>query len=217
MQLRPLLIALALSLTPVVLPAQQAMPEGHAEHHPESAQPPDEAAETQAPDSDTATDQAADEEETPDPMLTYMQQRMEEMISHWDAMSQTTDPAERQKLMQEHRQKMMALNAMIGNMAQQRSMMMGPGRGMMGMGGMMGQSGCPMMKGRGPGMGGMMGKGGCPMMGKGSGRGGAMMGHGMMGQGMMNAGGDADLREALQQLAKRVDLLQQMLEHLLQD
>ncbi|MDG4554817.1 MAG: hypothetical protein P9E24_11320 [Candidatus Competibacter sp.] len=66
---------------------------------------------------------------------------MQEMLSHWDKMSQTTDPAQRQQLMLEHRQEMMALNVMMRDLARQKGMMGGQGMGMMGQGksgGMMG-------------------------------------------------------------------------------
>jgi hypothetical protein len=219
MQLRPWLIALALALTPSMLVAQQDMSEQPMRHPAEGAPPPDDAAAAEAPATGATTEEAAPEEaaeatseDTTDPMLTYMQQRMEEMISHWDAMNQTTDPAERQRLMLEHRQKMMALNAMVRNIAQPGRM--GPGGGRMG--GMRGQRGCPMMgKGSGPG-GGMRGQGGCPMMGAGPGTGGGMRGCGR-GLGMTGAGTDGDLREAFEQLEKRVDLLQSLIQGMPRD
>ena len=45
-----------------------------------------------------------------------MRQRMEEMHAHMEKMMQTDDPAERRKLMQEHRQKMRETMAMRGDM-----------------------------------------------------------------------------------------------------
>jgi hypothetical protein len=204
MKIRLLITALVISLSlgPASLLAQQEMPEGHAEHHPESVSSGPAAPNEPSAENTTATEENNNEDST-DSMLTFMQQRMAEMISHWDKMNETEDPAERQQLMLEHRQKMMALNAMMGNMAQQPGMM-GPGRGMMG--GMMGQ-------GRGM-EGGMMGQGrgmmGRNMMGQGRGMGGRMMS-----QGMMDSGSEAGLQEAFQELEKRVDLLQQMVEYLI--
>jgi hypothetical protein len=199
-------LALSLALSPAALLAQQ---ETQSE---QEVSPPESAAQQEAETAPEPTDSAAAANAT----LAIMQQRMEEMISHWDKMSQTTDPAERQRLMLEHRQQMMALNTALRNMTQ-RPGMGGPSQGMMGQGpGMMGGG---MGQGMGPGMGNMMGGG----MGPG------MMGHmmgGMMGQGIdcptMNKRsgknrGMVDMMEAFEQLEKRVDLLQQMVEHLMQD
>ncbi|MEZ5582625.1 MAG: hypothetical protein R3F37_07535 [Candidatus Competibacteraceae bacterium] len=140
---------------------------------------------------------------------------MEEMLSHWDKMSQTTDPAERQKLMLEHRQQMMALNTALRNLTGQTGMG-GPGRGMMGMGpGMMGNM---MGGGMGPGMMGQM-RGG--MMGSEHGLSddekAARHGHMYRGRGGRMYQNHEVMMEAFQQLEKRVDLLQEMVEHLMQD
>ncbi|NJN47333.1 MAG: hypothetical protein HC808_13610 [Candidatus Competibacteraceae bacterium] len=116
-------LALSLLLSPAAVLAQQETPQPaeHEAHHPENAVQQEE---------DT-TDEQADPAAAANATLGIMQQRMEEMLSHWDKMSKTTDPAERQKLMLEHRQQMMALNTALRNMTQQPGMG-GPGRGMMG-------------------------------------------------------------------------------------
>ncbi len=49
----------------------------------------------------------------PIPPLTLMQQRLEEMQAHWQKIIQTTDPVERQQLMQEHQDKMQELDTML--------------------------------------------------------------------------------------------------------
>jgi hypothetical protein len=121
MKTKALLTAIALALsTPFALAQTE-----HQAHHPEDT------AQGETSQSDTTA--------SAPPMTSPMLQRMEEMQSHWEKLSQTTDPAERQKLMQEHRQKMRELATMMRDMqgncpGGSQGMMMG-GQGMM-MGGM---------------------------------------------------------------------------------
>lgn len=197
------IFALSLSLSPTVLLAQQEQrPQEHEAHHPEGAVSTDEPTASDQTSTGAANDEPTAVKDSADPLLATLQQRMEAMLSHWDQMSQTTDPAQRQQLMLEHRQKMMALNVMMHDMARQKGMtdqsigMVGGqsmGGGMMGQGmGMMGQKG------------GMMGKG----------MGGGMMG--MMGHGKGSAC-QAGWLEAYRQLEKRVDLLQKMVEEAMRE
>ena len=132
----------------------------------------------------------------PIPPLTLMQQRLEEMQSHWQRMSQTTDPVERQQLMQEYQEKMQEIGAML-RLAQAN------GSGAMG-GGTSGQGG------------GMV----CGMMGQGGGMACGGMACGGMGQGIPMSNMPAyhqAMMAVLRQLEKRVDLLQTMVEQLLMD
>ena len=195
------IFALSLSLSPTVLLAQQEQrPQEHEAHHPEGAVSTDEPTASDQTSTGAANDEPTAVKDSADPLLATLQQRMEAMLSHWDQMSQTTDPAQRQQLMLEHRQKMMALNVMMHDMARQKGMtdqsigMMGGqsmGGGMMGQGmGMMGQKG------------GMMGQG--------------MGGGGMMGHGKGSACQTGWL-EAYRQLEKRVDLLQKMVEEAMRE
>ncbi|HPE70684.1 MAG TPA: hypothetical protein PK018_00720 [Candidatus Competibacter sp.] len=134
------IFALSLSLNPTVLLAQQEQPpQGHEAHHPESTASTDETTASDPVDTGTSNDKKAEAKDSTDPVLASMQQHMQEILSHWDKMSQTTDPAQRQQLMLEHRQKMMALNVMMRNLARQKGMMGGQGMGMMGGQDMMGQ------------------------------------------------------------------------------
>jgi hypothetical protein len=160
-------IALVLS-TPVVL-AQQAE---HEAHHPAGLP----AAETSAPATAPATS-----------LESVLTQRLEELQSDWDKISQTQDPAERQKLMEEHQQKLRELSALLrGGIP--RGTPGGPGMGMMGGSPGMG------MRGSGPGMG---------MMGSSSGM-------GMMG------GCHAMMRAHQQQVERRLDIIQKLLEQVLE-
>jgi hypothetical protein len=204
MKTQSLIFTIALAIgSPFALAQQQ---QDHEAHHPEAASQ----GEVQ-PEGATQPEQPT---ETPS-MLSLMQQRMEEMQTHWDKMSQITDPAERQKQMQEHRRKMQALAAMM------RQMPSGdPGM----VGGMMGGK-----QGGGPGMmGGMMGgkQGGGPgMMGGKQGGGPGMMGEkqgcdpGMMRSGkrdkMHNHHMMMGMKAAYKQMSKRLDLMQAVLEQLL--
>ena len=194
------IFALSLSLSPTVLFAQQEqLPQGHEAHHPESAVSTDEPAASDQTGTEAANDEQTEAKDLTDPLLASMQQRMEEMLSHWDKMSQATDPAQRQQLMLEHRQKMMALNVMMHDRARQKGM--AQGMGMMGQKSMMGQ-------GQG---GGMMGQKGGMM---GQGQGGGMMS--MMGHGK-DSSCQAGWLEAYRQLEKRVDLLQKMVEEAMRE
>lgn len=124
-----------------------------------------------------------------------MKSNLEKMRQQLERIAQTKTPEERQKLLQEHMQTLRE-NMMMG-----RSLMMGgagpaPGMGMMrdmGSGGMMG----PRMMGM------------CPMMG--------MMGGGMMGgMGAMAPGMAPDaMTNRLQQMERRLDLMQMMMDQLL--
>ncbi len=182
MKTQPLIFAIALAIgSPFALAQQQ----DHEAHHPEAAS-----------QGEPQPEQTA---ETPS-MLSIMQQRMEEMQAHWDKMSQTIDPAERQKQMQEHRQKMQALAVMMRKMSSSGPGMMGgkqgSGPGMMGgmMGGKQG-SGSGMMGGK---------QGDCPgMMGSMHDK---MHHHHMM---MMS------MSAAYEQMSGRLDLMQAVLEQLL--
>ena len=198
------IFALSLSLSPTVLFAQQEqLPQGHEAHHPGSAVSTDEPAASDQTGTEAANDEQTAAKDSTNPLLASMQQRMEEMLSHWDKMSQATDPAQRQQLMLEHRQKMMALNAMMHDKKKKKGM--AQGMGMMGQKGGMGGQGMGMMdQGKG---GGMMGGQGMGMMGQG--KGGGMMS--MMGHGK-DSSGQAGWLEAYRQLEKRVDLLQKMVE-----
>jgi len=195
-------LALSLTLNPAALLAQQETqqqaPSEHEMHHPENSTQQEKA----------ATAEQADPAAAANAKLAIMQQRMEEMMTHWDKMSRATDPAERQKLMQEHRQQMMALNTALSNMTQQPGT--GMGRGMMGhrMGEGPGKpmSHCKMGHMRGSKM--KHGKN-CPMMKKHSG-----MHHG---RGSRMHHNNEAMMEAFRQLEKRVDLLQQMVEYLMED
>ena len=132
----------------------------------------------------------------PIPPLTLMQQRLEEMQAHWQKMIQTTDPVERQQLMQEHQEKMQELGAMLRQAQASSSAATG--------GGTNGQSG------------GMA----CEMMGQGGGMACAGMGCGGMAQSgpMSNMLAHHEAMMAvLRQLEKRVDLLQTTVEQLLAD
>lgn len=164
----------------------------------------------------------------PPDAATLMQQRMEEMQSHWEKMNQTQDPAERQKLMLEHRQRMQELMAELRKQSAAGTPG-GPGRQGEGPGGMPGGPGmanCPMMPGGGPGTGGgclmMHGGGpgpggGCPMM-QGGGPG-AVESCPMMhrGRGMVPGGQGMPPPPPLhQEVLKRLDRIQMLLEQLLQ-
>jgi len=186
------IFVLSLSLSPTVLLGQQEqLSQEHEAHHPEGAASTDETTASDQTSTEASSDEKDEETEAKDSInlsLASMQQRMEEMLSHWDKMSQTTDPAQRRQLMLEHRQKMMALNAAMRDMARRQGMM-GKGQG----GGMMGGQGMGMMS---QGMsGGMMG----------------MMGHG----GGFSC--QAGWLEAYRQLEKRVDLLQKMVEEAMRE
>ncbi|MEE4378106.1 MAG: hypothetical protein V2J55_11440 [Candidatus Competibacteraceae bacterium] len=196
-------LALSLILSPAALLAQETQPQAPAE--PEILEP-----ENATQQEEETTAEQADPAAAANATLTIMQQRMEEMLSHWDKMNQATDPAERQKLMQEHRQQMMALNTALRNMTQQPDMR-GHGRGRMMEQRMAGGSGkqmhhCKMGHMRA----GKMGHGKkCPMMNKHSG-----MYHG---RGSRMHHNNEGMMEAFRQLEKRVDLLQQTVEYLMED
>ena len=187
MKTKALLTAIALAS---IMPLALAQTE-HQAHHPENT------AQGETSQADTTT--------SAPPMTSPMLQRMEEMQSHWEKLSQTTDPAERQKLMQEHRQKMRELATIMRNMQGNcpgggQGMMMGSGQGMMGGGqGMMG------------GGQGMMG-GGQGMMGGGQGMMGGMhkMMHGDRHMAMMG------MMAAHREMEKRLDLMQVVIEQLLE-
>jgi len=112
----------------------------------------------------------------PDKALKQMKENADKLRTQVDKIAKAKDPAERQKLMQEHmqtlRMSMTTAGGMMGGMGG------GPGAGM----------GAGMMGG------GMMMD--CPMMGQ-------MMGGGMQGDGMM---------QRMQQMEKRMDMMQMMLE-----
>ena len=185
------IFALSLSLSPTVLLAQQEQrPQEHEAHHPEGAVSTDEPTASDQTSTGAANDEPTAVKDSADPLLATLQQRMEEMLSHWDQMSQTTDPAQRQQLMLEHRRKMMALNVTMRDMARRQGMMMSKGQG----GGMMGGQGMGMMK---------------------QGQGGGMMGM-MMGRGKGSTC-QAGWLEAYRQLEKRVDLLQKMVEEAMRE
>lgn len=254
MRFRPLVITLlAVSFTLPALFAQQAVPEGQMPPPP-AASPPAEAMKTPpagaAANEDAVPDPAMeavsdDAEEAPKPMLDFMRQRMEEMITGLDTIEKASGPEERQRLMLELRQKMVALNAMMLNMTQPGPrqsancpmMGMNPGMGQ-GMGHGMGQGmGHGMGQGMGHGMGqGMRGPEAHPMMAHGPGgdrfqgacglmnqKGCPGMVHdpekpcGLMRPAMRGYDRDDDWREAFEQLAKRVDLLQNLLEDRIHD
>ncbi|HRX71119.1 MAG TPA: hypothetical protein P5329_08090 [Candidatus Competibacteraceae bacterium] len=206
------IFALSLSLSPTVLLAQQEpLPQEHEAHHPEGAVSTDETAASDQAGTGAASDEPTAAKDSTDLLLATLQQRMEEMLSHWDQMSQTTDPAQRQQLMLEHRRKMMALNVTMRDMARRQGMMMSKGQG----GGMMGGQGMGMGMGmmkQGQG-GGMMGGQGMGMMKQG--QGGGMMGM-MMGRGKGSTC-QAGWLEAYRQLEKRVDLLQKMVEEAMRE
>ncbi len=71
-------------------------------------------------------------------MMEKMMQRMEQMQADMDRLAQTQDPAERQKVIQDHRQKMQEFSDMMrsmhgvdrGGMKHGQGMMMGQGKGM---------------------------------------------------------------------------------------
>lgn len=179
MKLHPLATATALALAASLALAQQEPPK-----------PPVEATEQNQPG------QAQVQHHPPAaPMIFPLQQRLEEMQALVERMSQTTDPAERQKLVQEHRQKMQELAGIMRNL---------PGGPMAGHDKMGGEPGM---------MGGMHGMGGEP---------------GMMGGGRDKAGGMScmigeshhkmmDLMAAYQQMDKRLDLMQRLLEKILEE
>ena len=163
MKLHPLATATALALAASLALAQQEPPveateqtqpgQAQVQHHPPAA-----------------------------PMVFPLQQRLEEMQALVERMNQTTDPAERQKLVQEHRQKMQELAGMMRNL---------PGGPMAGHDKMGGEPG--MMGGGRDKAGGMS----C-MMGESH--------HKMM-----------DLMAAYQQMDKRLDLMQRLLEKILEE
>ena len=115
MKIYPVATALILSLAAPPILAQQ-----------EPRQPP-----TATPDQSVQAQSPGDTS----PPLSLMQQRLEEMQAFMEKLNQTTDPAERQKLVQEHRQKMQELGGMMRNLRG------GPMGGMHGMHGMMDRSG----------------------------------------------------------------------------
>jgi hypothetical protein len=132
----------------------------------------------------------------PIPPLTLMQQRLEEMQSHWQKMIQTTDPVERQQLVQEHQEKMQELGAMLRQAQANSSVATDGGTSSHG-GGVV----CGMMAhGGGMACGGMD----CGGMSE-SGPIGHMMAH------------HAAMMFVFRQLEKRVDLLQTTVEQLLAD
>jgi hypothetical protein len=116
---------------------------GDDAHHPDQKTTPAAGAAPQTPAKD------------PDKALKQMKENADKLRAQVDKIAKTKDPAERQKLMQEHMQTLRASMATAGGMM--GGMGGGPGAGM-GMGGGM------MMD--------------CPMMGQ-------MMGGGMQGEGMM--------------------------------
>jgi hypothetical protein len=213
-----LILTLALSLAAPLALAEQD--QDHQAHHPDAAAPGEAAA-----------------------MPSPMQQRLDYMQAIVDRLAETDDPAERRELMQEHRQAMHDARSMMGGMGGMD--MMGGAQGGMGMmGGQSGmmpmmqrmeemqaqmetivstddpakrldmmkehrqqmQDAMAMMRGmqQGGGMG-MMGgaQGGMGMMAGGKGMGGQMMMH-------------AGMMEAYRQMDKRLDLMQQMLEQLME-
>lgn len=118
-----------------------------------------------------------------------LQQQLQDMQSDWEKLSQATDPAERQKILQAHREKMLQLAALLRAQADNQAgqaadcpMMMDHGDDMAG------PADCPMMK-----------SGGCAMM---------------MGQGNP-LDRHQELLAAFHQLEKRVDLLQSTVQRLL--
>lgn len=170
---RAVIVALALLLSTPLALAQQQDSEAH---HP-----------ADAPTVDTTGSSSPPAEPAPatTPMESVMAQKLEEMQSHWDKMLQTQDPAERQKLMEEHRQEMRELHAMMRG-AQGGQGMMGSGQGMMG--------------------------GGRGMMGGGQ------------GMGMMHGSQDMDKRDGCrrkmhyhQQVERRLEVIQKLLEQVLEN
>lgn len=91
--------------------------------------------------------QASKEEQNFDDRIAQMQGQMAVMHAQMDQIRQTSDPKERQKLIQEHWDTMQKARGMMDGMWGP-GRMGGPGGPMMG-GGMMGGRGGPMMGGRG--------------------------------------------------------------------
>jgi hypothetical protein len=174
MKTRTHIAAIALLLSMPVVLAQQA---DHEAHHPAGLPAAEMVAPATTPTMAPATS-----------LESVLAQRLEELQSDWDKISQTQDPAERQKLMEEHRQKLRELSALLrGGIL--RGTPGGPGMKMMG-----GGSGMEMMGG-GPGGMGMMGGG---------------PGMGMMG------GCHAMMRAHQQQVERRLDIIQKLLEQVLE-
>ncbi|MCA1975105.1 MAG: hypothetical protein LDL44_19910 [Caenispirillum sp.] len=121
----------------------------------------------------------------PEQTVRKMQDNVRKMQGQLDRIAKSKTDDDRQKAMAEHMQTM------------QENMMMA--RGMQA-----GMMGCPMMEG------GMMGKGGMGMMG------GGMMGGGMMGGGMgMMGGPQAGGADRMQQMERRMDMMQMMMEQMM--
>lgn len=135
--------------------------------------------EQQATSPQTPSTESAISSTNPDiSMQAVIQQKIQEIQAHWDKMSKTQDPDERQKLMAEHRQKMHEFAEMMRELQADSGGMEreGQGKGVTAHGGMMGHDHGMMSQGHGmighehdmmdQGMG-MMGhgkKGGCPAM-----------------------------------------------------
>jgi hypothetical protein len=91
MKIQPIIAAFALVLSTPLGFAQQ---QGHEAHQPNETPP----AETALPPAETPTLAAP---QTPTTMQSLIEQHLEERQSHWDKLSKTQDPAERQKLIEE--------------------------------------------------------------------------------------------------------------------
>ncbi len=155
--MKNLTLVVAMTVPLLLVPVASAVEEHHPDQKPAAPT-------TQSPPKD------------PEQVVKQMKENADKLRAQVDKIARTRDPAERQKLVQEHmqtlRSSMMAAGGMMDGMGP------GPGGGM-GMG-MMG--------------GGMMMD--CPMMGQ-------KMGGGMMGEQMM---------QRMQQMEKRMDMMQMMLE-----
>ena len=82
------IFALSLSLSPTALLAkQEQLPQGHEAHHPESAVSTNETASSDQTSMGASSDEQTEAKDATDLLLASMQQRMEEMLSHWDKMS----------------------------------------------------------------------------------------------------------------------------------
>ncbi|MBI2313920.1 MAG: hypothetical protein HYU77_15590 [Betaproteobacteria bacterium] len=159
------------------------------EHHPD-----------QKPGAGAAQAAPAKPAADPEKAVQKLKDNTKKLQAQLDKIGKAKDARERQKLLGEHMQTMQESMMVAGAMGSGGMM----GGGMMG-GGMMG---CPMMSGMmGGGQGGMMGM----MHG---GQGGGMMGGGMMGGGAGGPGADA-MMGRMQQMEKRVDMMQMMMEQML--
>jgi len=106
----------AIVLGTVSIATTQVSPEDHAAHHP---------------------DQAAAAKSAPDPAISDMQARMKSMQELMDKLGQTKDPAERARLLAQHRK---AMHEQLASMQHMDCAMMGSSAGKpAGSGGAMGQ------------------------------------------------------------------------------